>query len=72
MSRAMNTPSIKKLFKKKNKQTHVLTPTFFSNSPTMLRAEILADVASGVPERPSPTKTTAVTERPRGIKAQKV
>lgn len=36
-----------------------LTPTFLSSSPTMLSADILADVVRGVPVRPSPeTKPT--------------
>lgn len=30
-----------------------LTPTFLNNSPTMLRADIRADVVRGVPVRPS-------------------
>lgn len=33
-----------------------LTPTFLSSSPTMLRADILADVVRGVPVRPSPKR----------------
>jgi len=33
-----------------------LTPTFRSSSPTMLSADILADVVRGVPVRPSPKK----------------
>lgn len=37
--------------------SEVLTPTFLSSSPTMLRAEILADVVRGVPERLSPATT---------------
>lgn len=35
----------------------LLTPTFLSSSPTMFRAEILADVVRGVPERLSPAET---------------
>lgn len=31
-------------------------PTFLSSSPTMLRADILADVVRGVPVRPSPRR----------------
>lgn len=31
-------------------------PTFLSSSPTMLSADILADVVSGVPVRPSPRR----------------
>lgn len=38
-------------------RTEVLTPTFLSNSPTMLRAEILADVASGALQRLSPANS---------------
>lgn len=40
-----------------------LTPTFLSSSPTMLSADILADVVRGVPVRPSPkTKQIQVGE----------
>lgn len=44
------------------KNNFVLTPTFRSNSPTMLRAEILAEVVSRIPERLSPRKTTLLTK----------
>lgn len=35
-----------------------LTPTFLSSSPTMFRAEILADMVRGVAERLSPAETS--------------
>lgn len=55
-SRFFQTPNFSSVLWVQN-TSEALTPTFLSSSPTMFRAEILADVVRGVPERLSPAGT---------------